>query len=301
MDRRELDVDGDAMTTATTVTPLDHTSDAGYRTWVAEWIAQCTAVGLVQTSDTGQINTATATRPGSNTDGGYAIFRFDDSLQATAPVFVKFYFGTAASTSAGRIRAQVGTASNGSGTLSGLGSANTDTVSQTSAPPSTVANYTSYITGGSGYFGIAFKAGVSAANQLPYALFHLARTRDSTGATTGDGLITTYRTTLSSGPSARTISYSGATIYDGGEIQKWFLPFYTLSSTLVGGTPQVMKTYYCTPRVRPSMDLAGTLAAEIGVGVQFTATLVGSTSHNYMVFAASGSTFNGHNLAVLWE
>lgn len=66
--------------TASTSTVVDHTTDAGFRTWVAEIIAQFAVVGLAITTDTGQINTGSATRPGTNASGGYSIFRFTDTL-----------------------------------------------------------------------------------------------------------------------------------------------------------------------------------------------------------------------------
>lgn len=85
------------MTTASINTAVAHSSDATFRTWVAEVIAQLLAVGLTQTADTGQIDTATATRPGTNTSGGYAIFRFNDTAHSTTPIFFKLEFGTASS------------------------------------------------------------------------------------------------------------------------------------------------------------------------------------------------------------
>lgn len=68
------------MTTASTSTVVDHSTDAAFRTWVAEVIAQMAVVGLAITSDTGQINTGSVTKPGSATAGGYSIFRFTDTI-----------------------------------------------------------------------------------------------------------------------------------------------------------------------------------------------------------------------------
>ena len=69
------------MTTASTSTVLDHTSTAGYRAWVAEIIAQLVSTcGLGAMPDTGQINTGSVTIPGTNTAGGYSIWRFTDAL-----------------------------------------------------------------------------------------------------------------------------------------------------------------------------------------------------------------------------
>jgi hypothetical protein len=54
-------------------------------------------------------------KPGTNTDGGFSVWRFDDTLQATVPIFVKFYFGTSDATSRPRIRFEIGAATEGAG------------------------------------------------------------------------------------------------------------------------------------------------------------------------------------------
>jgi hypothetical protein len=68
------------MTTASTSTVADQTTDAGFRTWVAEIITQLTACGLSQAAEAGQINTSTVTRAAINTAAGYALFRYTDTL-----------------------------------------------------------------------------------------------------------------------------------------------------------------------------------------------------------------------------
>lgn len=97
------------------------TTDAEFRAWVAAVIAQLNAIGLVQTADTGQIDTATVTRPGgTNTQAGYAVFRFDDALQSSKPVFLRFGFGTGSSVNNPSLWLTLGTATDGAGNLSNL-------------------------------------------------------------------------------------------------------------------------------------------------------------------------------------
>jgi hypothetical protein len=90
--------------------------------------ALLTSVGLTQTSDTGQINWATNTtyvNTSWNTSYGYEIWSFNDSLQATAPIFIKIEYGNV-STQSGAVRGDigtwvtVGTGSNGAGTITGV-------------------------------------------------------------------------------------------------------------------------------------------------------------------------------------
>lgn len=77
--------------------------------------------GVTKTADTGQVDTATVTRPGStNTVAGYEIRTFTDTLQATVPIFIKLEYGTGATTGQFGVSISVGTGSNGSGTLTGV-------------------------------------------------------------------------------------------------------------------------------------------------------------------------------------
>jgi hypothetical protein len=92
------------------------------RTWGAGVNALWASAGLVQTSDTGQINWASATKPsGANGDIGYEIWRFNDSLQSVAPVFIRAEWKSSANTSGNNVNLwiQVGTGTDGSGNLTG--------------------------------------------------------------------------------------------------------------------------------------------------------------------------------------
>lgn len=287
------------MTTATVTTVIDQTSDAGFRAWVAEFIAQLLAVGIVQTADTGQINTASVNRAAANNDAGYAVFRLDDSLQATAPIFFKVYFGSGFNNTVPRIRVQTGTASNGSGTVSGTGSANTDTASMNNALLSTITTYTSYFCFVEGCLWWSFKVGAGSTNAA-FSHYRLARTTDNDGDPTAEGFIqTAVNGTGVSNAIARTIVFSSSTVYAGGSITNWALVHYDVSSSLVGGTPQVYKTYYITPRVRPDLFGVAVIDAECARGVELQATVVGVTERNYINAANAGSTTR--SLACIWE
>jgi hypothetical protein len=105
-----------------TATPAQWTnsSDANFRLWGDYISNQMAAVGLVQTADTGQIDWVTVLTPaGINTFQGYEIWRFNDTLQATAPVYIKIEYGESSSVDSPCIRVQFGSGSNGAGTLTG--------------------------------------------------------------------------------------------------------------------------------------------------------------------------------------
>ena len=292
------------MTTQAWASVLDQSSDAAFRTWGSELNTKLAAAGLVQTSDTGQINWTTVTRAGANSDAGYEIWRFNDTQQASAPIFMKIFYGSAGTTATPRIRIQTGTASNGSGTVSGTGSANTDTLSYNGSAPSTVALFTSYLCVSDGFFGIAFKlgAGGSGANVItPHFYYAIARSTDNTGTPTADAVMQVFSTTTATQHFARTISFLTSTIYGGAGTLNWWLDFYSNTSTLVSGTPQIYKGYMTTPRVRPSNFHAVSILSEVPVGTTTTVALVGSTPHTYL----ASNSINGPNgtraMMMLWE
>jgi hypothetical protein len=107
---------------AATINALpDNSTLANYLAW-AKGIADAlkTLPGLAQSADTGQINWASvAAVPGVNAYSGYEIYRLNDSLDATAPVFIKIEYGTGASVNQPALRISVSTATNGAGTLTG--------------------------------------------------------------------------------------------------------------------------------------------------------------------------------------
>lgn len=95
--------------------------DASFRQWVAGLDAALIACGLVLAGDTGQLDPTTVTKPAAAGVAGYRIYRFNDALQATKPVFIKVQYGVAAiSTWPPRLIVQVGTATNGAGALAGV-------------------------------------------------------------------------------------------------------------------------------------------------------------------------------------
>jgi len=100
--------------------PAYWNNDADFRTWGLGINAQFAAIGLIQAPDTGQINWTTVLRPaGSNVFAGYEIWRFNDSLQATKPVFIKIEYGSGNNAVRVGLAFTVATATNGAGTMTG--------------------------------------------------------------------------------------------------------------------------------------------------------------------------------------
>ena len=110
------------MATTTTSTSAEYcTNDATFRAIGSVIGPAILAVNLIQTSDTGQINWTSVTKPTTiTTVAGYEMFRFHDSLQSTSPVYIKIEYGIGSySTTYFGLWITVGTGTNGSGTLTG--------------------------------------------------------------------------------------------------------------------------------------------------------------------------------------
>lgn len=295
------------MTTQSWSTVMDHGGDAGFRAWGSELAAKMAAAGLVQTSDTGQINWVTVTRPGTNTDAGYEIWQMNDTPQGTAPVYFRIDYGTGTAATAPRIKITSGTGSNGSGTITGT-ALTTARICGTGAPLSAVIAYQSYLCVTEGFFGFAWKVGLATAD-VAHSSFFFCRNCDSDGVPDvigslvvwGNGTINNYAAyqflryaATAAAFTARTAANQIPTVVPG-------VP----SSSLVGSDNQAYIWWMAIPQVLPVLGLCTTIRTEVATGATFAVTLIGSTSHTYI---ALGQTFHGEPTvaatfgpAMLWE
>ena len=132
------------MATDTRTIVFQQTTDAEFRTWVAAIKAQLIAIGLTQTADTGQVDTATVAKPAAaNASQGYVVFRFNDAAHATAPVFFKLEFGSGSAAATPAMWLTIGSSSDGSGNIGGTAYKSRTQVSFTGATAS-VNNYANY-------------------------------------------------------------------------------------------------------------------------------------------------------------
>lgn len=160
--------------------------DADFRAWGSGLSAQLAAVGLVKAADTGQIDWTTAVRPAASGYSGYEIWRFNDALQATKPVFIKIEYGGSSTVDRPSFRTTVGTGSNGSGTLTGqLGVVRSFSPSGSKTAGATLASYCS---GSSNRLNLVTNLDP---NSAAFAMtFMVERTKTADGAVTGDGIVT---------------------------------------------------------------------------------------------------------------
>lgn len=171
------------MTTTTWSSPGSISGDAAFRSFGSGISTALAAIGLVQTSDTGQVNWTTVTRPVSNsTVAGYEIWRFNDALQGTYPLFLKVEYGSLTSITLGQVWLTIGKGSNGSGTLTGIIFAR----QQTSQHFYQTVVEDCYASSGPGGISLRFSPINTQVG------FHIERSLNASGVATGDGVMVAF-------------------------------------------------------------------------------------------------------------
>lgn len=295
------------MATQTWSTIIDHNSDASFRVWGLETQTKFLAVGLTQTADTGQVNWASVTRPAVNLSPAYEIYRFNDPMQATAPVFIRFEYGTALVANYPGMWVSVGTGTNGAGTLTGVILARTMfSVNISGQAPSSIVNYVSQLCLLDGYLMFIWKR---AARSSPnaYGFLSISRTADAAGVVDGRGLCIYrhYPTANTVGPLVTSYGYAKAAAIVTDTEQFSAVPF-DLTATLIGGvTPQVFKNYIQVPLVLTHPFHLTYINLEMPEYSTFQANVVGVTRTFQCLGDAErfiGSVRDtDHSLAVVFE
>lgn len=299
------------MTTSIWTTNISMANTASLRAWGSELNSQFVSVGLVQTADTGQVNWSTVNLPIGNTLIGYEIWRFNDAMQASYPIYIRLAYYTAATVTNSYIATiQIGTSTDGAGNLTGYTTTAVTFSRQAvgsagNAFASTTLPYASYLCCTAGFLGLVHKQDCLGTALPATSAFIVQRTVDASGAPNGEGVMVIYNNQTSGGipASATCLSfvYSGA-IFGGNNSFTW-IPFNVTSSLYSGGA-QVFKSYGLFPRMRTMFGFGSCLIAEYGRGTQFQATLVGTTPRNYICvganFFATTSSAANYNF-MLWE
>lgn len=308
------------MTTASTNTVIAHTSDATYRVWVAEIITQLLAVGLTQTADTGQVNVATVTRPAINTLNAYAIFRFNDTLHGTNPIFIRIDFGTGTVATTPQMRVSVAQSTDGAGTLTGLATTRVGCNAQASAPISTILPYSSRFcyNATQGFLGMVWKQQAHDVD-CAYGGFFIFRSVDAAGAPTADATHVLAQAASDTGGvtanvgTMQVISTVTSSVYNTAPFPSvaWANgPPLALANTLVGANAQVFPVWQYTPRLGITNQLAVAVLSEIAVNSTVAITVLGALSVTYLSvggMTGCGSTFgssyasNAYSVLMLWQ
>lgn len=295
------------MTTQSWNTVITHTNDAQFRAWGSEIAAKLLALGLVQTADTGQINWGSVTRPGTNTAAGYEIWRFNDTLQGSAPIFFKIEYGTGSSANNPATWLTVGTGSNGSGTITGTATTRVQ-CSTTASANNTVTNYQSYACAVDGLVWIATKFGASVAGK-GFCAFAICRTCDSTGAPTATGFVV-YTCNVAAALTSPAVvqavrTAATAVAFAANTSGLYSMVMHGLTSSVDGSDTQAYLHWMPTPKVLPVFGLCSMIQTEATFGTSFSTTLVGSTARTYLsidtCLGTGGSGTPNASLCLIYE
>lgn len=243
-----------------------------------------TTGGWVVTSDTGQTLPSALVTPGSiNTKAGYRIYRMDDSLQSTYPVFIRFDFGCAGSVSYPGIWLTIGTGSNGTGTITGKlfdGAAATNPQVSAGAATSPLTN-TCYGSAANNRVSIALFVAPSTNNYT--LVLTIERTKDSSGADTGDGLLMTYMDIETTGFLGY-LSYSRYVRYVAGQQPtlenglSYILPRQNPSETFGSGDVGAgVLIHFKGTAQQPGTNVMITNASDVSAEGSFSLTLYGAS------------------------
>lgn len=182
---------------------LSNASDALFRAWGS---AVSTALGqmLTRVTQTGEINWATVnTTAGANTFQGFEVYRLNDSLQSTAPLFFKFEYGSGAASAIPAIRLTIGKSVDGSGVIGGVLQSAINVLSSNS---SASASSNCYISNGDGS-GFVFSMQPDISNTIG-GFCCVERSRNQQGQPTSNALMLSFQTYgTSAGHNNRFIAY----------------------------------------------------------------------------------------------
>lgn len=317
------------MTTSLVSATYSQAATANFQAWINEiYTALVTTCGLTQSADTGQMAVpTTATLPGAaNTSAGFYMFQFNDTLQATAPVFIRLDFGTGTSVPAPSILVQVGTGTNGAGTLTGRVTLQQQATSNSAIQNPGITTYNSRYcyNATQGFLGVVWKTGsTTSLGNIAMAGLYVFRSVGASGATTADSIQVLVS---SSGSSNGTTGNAGnmqvidnniPTVYSGGSNPllsqtTWnaISPFGN-SASLVGTTGQVFPCWQLANTLsQAAIGITNALAmafiSEIPIGTTTNINILGSTTLTYM---SAGQPFGSsvglggttYTLMMIWQ
>jgi hypothetical protein len=181
-----------ATRTSSTLLP-DNSTDAHFQAW-AQFIEDTlvTTGGWVHSTETGETAPGSLVHPTTaNTKKGFRVYKMNDSLQGTNPVYMRIDYGSSGAANTPGIWLTIGTGSDGAGTITGIvwngGSSSTPKIASSSNTTSLTNN--SYGSADTNRVTI----GLFTQNNANYPLiFGIERTKDATGADTGTGLLLVY-------------------------------------------------------------------------------------------------------------
>lgn len=201
------------MATAIQNLVLRNTTEADFRGWGSAISGQLAAMGWVKTADTGQIDWTTVLAPtGAYQQRGYEMWRMDDALQSTAPVFLRLGYGSGATTG-GAVPAlwiRVGVATDGAGALVTRFTSEFNLRMQslpTGGTPDANGAYECAFSGSSNRICVAFPLNAGSSTGGFGIFFAVERTRNASGNDTPEGIV--LLTNSIAAPYSQVVPYTG--------------------------------------------------------------------------------------------
>jgi len=269
------------MTTSTfSAAPHNHVN-----TWMKTLHDAFVALGLVVTSDTGQLSMASAPTwvSTASTNYGYTVYRFNDALQATYPLFLKVSWLNSADTAGDshRLDVTVGTGTDGAGTVTGptIGPV---TITQSTATSQSATTYPSYLCLVAG----SFVADLFAGDTAGELFFAVDRMRDADGTANVHGAALTTFARTSAGAtivSQRHFSVVNGSAASGQTIVSCFVPyayFNSVSSLSLADDIPVFGHTFLTPHANHLLGVVTVPQGDVAADTVFTVVRLGA-SHTY--------------------
>lgn len=241
-----------------------------------------TTGGWVVTADTGQtLPSALAACTGISQKKGYRIYRMNDALQATAPVFMRLDFGCGGNINTAGFWVTIGGGSDGAGNITnvywngGL-SSNPNVMNNTTGVSGAVNSYGSASTSRAS---IAMFVGTSSGFHV---VFCIERTKNASGADTGAGLLLVY----TGGVSASYIETSRYIILVGGPqplaetALSYILTQQNPTQSFGGDIGVAVISHFKGPAQQPGLNFLVVNSADFGAESSFITNLYGS-NHTY--------------------
>jgi hypothetical protein len=269
--------------------------NATFRAWGSGIAAGIVAAGITKTTDTGQIDWTTVAFPSTTLQKrGYEIYRFNDALQATRPVFMRIDYGSGSYQYNPMMWLTVGTATDGAGNITAHASfPNSIAAVRTlhyntgsafySATPQPV--YVDSDGGGSlmvaGWFNVP---GSSSPTFVGFVTI-VERTRNFDGTMNGEGVMV-LNTTIG-GAVMQNIILTNAATYSSAQTGVGAFAFYPIgtSQAPVTGFAGGVQNFYpvftgFTPQMHaPTKHVVGMVPGDMPVLSQFDITHYGALKH----------------------
>lgn len=281
------------------------TDDATTRLRITHVHNAILAAGLVQTSDTGQVNPADATTPAASSSSGYTIYRFNDSRQGVDPLFMRidWFVGTFSRRFAPRIT--TGTGSDGSGTLTGQLSVQHSVGGSTSGASGTVTACQTYACHTDGFFGICVGPNNTGTTES-ICTWTITRSKDAAGAFDARGNLIWGDGGWSGAGGRTNFTRTAATAFAGNLTNHYCIaPGHPSPAQLLNEDYILYPFFYADPDIKQTWSqFAAGRSLLVATPTSFLATPQYSTTRTFLTssnFPQAEPNSSGFRLAFLWE